>query len=153
MVPQYIKDHLKIIISLPPDWPGDDTTQMILWHTIRGCPPLPSGLMKYSPQAMSVFPSRIQEWAVPEGFYTLNHWLYHLNHWIVVSIQEQQVACRPVLATLGQEVACAPVGATSSRPSRVESSQLLCSPTPDLHCRGQGDTVRSQDISFVHVFP
>ena len=30
MVPQYTKDHLKSIISLPPDWPGNDTTQMIL---------------------------------------------------------------------------------------------------------------------------
>ena len=30
MVPQYTKDHLKSIISLPPDWPGKDTTQMIL---------------------------------------------------------------------------------------------------------------------------
>ena len=29
-VPQYTKDHLKSIISLPPDWPGNDTTQMIL---------------------------------------------------------------------------------------------------------------------------
>ena len=29
-VPQYIKDHLTSIISLPPDWPGNDTTQMIL---------------------------------------------------------------------------------------------------------------------------
>ena len=30
MVPQYNKDHLNSIISLPPDWPGNDTTQMIL---------------------------------------------------------------------------------------------------------------------------
>ena len=30
MVPQYTKDHLKSVISLPPDWPGNDTTQMIL---------------------------------------------------------------------------------------------------------------------------
>ena len=29
-VPQYTKDHLMSIISLPPDWPGNDTTQMIL---------------------------------------------------------------------------------------------------------------------------
>ena len=28
MVPQYTKDHLKSIISLPPDWPGNDNTQM-----------------------------------------------------------------------------------------------------------------------------
>ena len=30
MVPQYNKDHLSHIISLAPDWPGNDTTQMIL---------------------------------------------------------------------------------------------------------------------------
>ena len=30
MVPQYTKDHLCSIISLPPDWLGYDTTQMIL---------------------------------------------------------------------------------------------------------------------------
>ena len=29
-VTQYTKDHLQSIISLPPDWPGNDTTQMIL---------------------------------------------------------------------------------------------------------------------------
>ena len=29
-VPQYTKDHLKSIIFLPPDWPENDTTQMIL---------------------------------------------------------------------------------------------------------------------------
>ena len=29
-VPQYTKDHLKSIISLPPDWPGNDTTQMMM---------------------------------------------------------------------------------------------------------------------------
>ena len=29
-VPQYVKDHLKSIISLSPDWPGNDTTQMVL---------------------------------------------------------------------------------------------------------------------------
>ena len=29
-VPQYVNDHLKSIISLPPDWLGNDTTQMIL---------------------------------------------------------------------------------------------------------------------------
>ena len=29
-VPQYTKDHLNSIIFLPPDWPGNDTTQMIL---------------------------------------------------------------------------------------------------------------------------
>ena len=29
-VPQYTKDHLNSIISLPPDWLGNDTTQMIL---------------------------------------------------------------------------------------------------------------------------
>ena len=29
-VPQFTKDHLKSIISLAPDWPGNDTTQMIL---------------------------------------------------------------------------------------------------------------------------
>ena len=30
MVPQYTKDHLNSILSLPPDWPGNNTTQMIL---------------------------------------------------------------------------------------------------------------------------
>ena len=30
VVPQYTKDHLNSIIFLPPDWPGNDTTQMIL---------------------------------------------------------------------------------------------------------------------------
>ena len=30
VVPQYTKDHLKSIIVLTPDWPGNDTTQMIL---------------------------------------------------------------------------------------------------------------------------
>ena len=30
MVPQYTKDHLNRIISLPPDWLGNYTTQMIL---------------------------------------------------------------------------------------------------------------------------
>ena len=30
VVPQYTKDHFKSIISLQPDWPGTDTTQMIL---------------------------------------------------------------------------------------------------------------------------
>ena len=30
MVPQYTKDNLKSIISLPPDWQGNNTTQMIL---------------------------------------------------------------------------------------------------------------------------
>ena len=29
-VPQFTKDHLKSIISLAPDWPGEDTTQIIL---------------------------------------------------------------------------------------------------------------------------
>ena len=57
MVPQYTKDHLKSIISLSPDWPGNDP-----W--CFGTPPggvltLPSGLMIYSPQAMSIFSSRI----------------------------------------------------------------------------------------------
>ena len=32
------------------------------WPTVRGCPPLPSELTKYSPQAMSVFSSRIHQW-------------------------------------------------------------------------------------------
>ena len=31
------------------------------WPTVRGCPPLPSELTKYSPQAMSVFSSRIHQ--------------------------------------------------------------------------------------------
>ena len=30
VVPRYTKDHLKSIILLLPDWPGNDTTQMIL---------------------------------------------------------------------------------------------------------------------------
>ena len=30
VVPQYTNDHLKSIIFHPPDWPGNDTTQMIL---------------------------------------------------------------------------------------------------------------------------
>ena len=30
VVPQYTKDHLKSIIFLTPDWPGNATTQMIL---------------------------------------------------------------------------------------------------------------------------
>ena len=34
------------------------------WPTVRGCPPLPSELTKYSPQAMSVFSSRIHQWAL-----------------------------------------------------------------------------------------
>ena len=34
---------------------------LLYWHTVRGCPPLPSGLMKYSPQATSVFSSRIHQ--------------------------------------------------------------------------------------------
>ena len=47
VVLQYTKDHLKSIISLPPDWPGNDTTQMILGRMMHrqrvtgqlaGCP-------------------------------------------------------------------------------------------------------------------
>ena len=30
MVPQYTKDHLNSILSLPPDWPGNNITQIIL---------------------------------------------------------------------------------------------------------------------------
>ena len=34
---------------------------LVFWHTVQGCPPLPSGRMKYNPGAMSVFSSRIQQ--------------------------------------------------------------------------------------------
>ena len=34
---------------------------LLFWHTVRGCPPLLSGLMKCSPKAMSIFASRIQQ--------------------------------------------------------------------------------------------
>ena len=61
-VPQYVKDHLKSIISLPPDWPGNDTTQMILCVLAH----LLSRLMKYSPKATSVFSSRIQQCTAEE---------------------------------------------------------------------------------------
>ena len=49
VVPRYTKDHLKSIILLLPDWPGNDTTQMILGimvhrqrvtsSSLRWCPP------------------------------------------------------------------------------------------------------------------
>ena len=45
-VPQYTKDHLKSIIFLPPDWPGNDTTQMIL-HILAERDHLPAGKPGY----------------------------------------------------------------------------------------------------------
>ena len=41
---------------------------LVYWHTVRGCPPLLSGLMKYSPDAMSIFSSRIQQGPIYKPF-------------------------------------------------------------------------------------
>ena len=69
MVPQYTKDHLKSILSL------------IYWHAVRGCPPLPSGLMKYSPRAMSIFSPRIHQCIVFKQDLIMN---YNLDRQIVL---------------------------------------------------------------------
>ena len=61
VVPQYTKDHLKSIIFLTPDWPGNDTTQMILgrmMHCQRVTTP-PRRDVEIKPSGYVHFPTKI----------------------------------------------------------------------------------------------
>jgi len=57
----YTKDHLKSIIFLMPDWPGNDTTQMILgimahYQTVTTSPVRDAEMSISPPESTSVAP-------------------------------------------------------------------------------------------------